>query len=42
MGLVVVDDDLLADGGQFVLDVFELFEEGVGFDLFAGDEEVGL
>ena len=42
MGLVVVDDDLVADGGEFVLDVLEFFEEGVGFDLFARGEEVGL
>ena len=42
MGLVVVDYDLVADGGKFVLDVLEFFEEGVGFDLFTGDEEVSL
>ena len=42
VGLVVVDYDLVANGGQFVLDVLEFFEEGVRFDLFARDEEVGL
>ena len=40
--LVVVDDDLVANEGQLVLDVLEFFEEGVGFDFFARDEEVGL